>query len=304
MPAKTSTIPLYILKIELYKNITLINKNEEMVKPFIKMHGLGNDFVIIDSRNNQFLLNTKNIQLIANRRFGIGCDQVIEMNHSTSADIFMRIFNADGSESGSCGNAARCVASLLFAASPKKTVLIETITGIIKGESLENGNVKIDMGEPKFNWKDIPLKINKSKIDFPEFSLENGIVVNMGNPHIVFFRDNLNQIDMESAGPKIENNCLFPEKINVEVCQVLNKNKIRLKVWERGTGLTLACGTGACAALVAACKSNLTESTAEIVLDGGSLEICWNNSSDNHVIMSGPVSVSFLGEFSSLGEIK
>ena len=139
---------------------------------------------------------------------------------------------------------------------------------------------------------------------FPEFSLENGIVVNMGNPHIVFFRDDLNQINMKTAGPKIENNCLFPEKINVEVCQILNKNKIRLKVWERGAGLTLACGTGACAALVAAYKSNLTESTAEIVLDGGSLEICWNNNSDNHVIMSGPVSVSFLGEFSSLGEMK
>ena len=304
MLAKTSTIPLYILKIELYKNITLINKNEKMVKPFIKMHGLGNDFVIIDSRNNQFLLNEEKIKLIANRRYGIGCDQIIEMDHSSRADIFMRIFNSDGSETNSCGNAARCVASLLFASSPKKTVFIETNSGILKGASLENGNVKIDMGKPKFNWKDIPLKHNKTKIDFPEFSLKSGITVNMGNPHIVFFIEDLDKVDMNKIGPKIEHNSLFPERINVEICQILDKNKIRSKIWERGVGLTLACGSGACAVLVAACKEKLTGNKAKVLLDGGSLEICWNYSSDKHVIMSGPTSVSFIGDFSSLGNMK
>ena len=171
--------------------------------------------------------NEEKIKLIANRRYGIGCDQIIEMDHSSRADIFMRIFNSDGSETNSCGNAARCVASLLFASSPKKTVFIETNSRILKGASLENGNVKIDMGKPKFNWKDIPLKHNKTKIDFPEFSLKSGITVNMGNPHIVFFIEDLDKVDMNKIGPKIEHNSLFPERINVEICQILDKNKIR-----------------------------------------------------------------------------
>jgi diaminopimelate epimerase len=272
-----------------------------MKKPFIKMHGLGNDFVVLDSTKNQYNINKASIQLIANRKFGVGCDQVIEMKHSDKEDIYMKIYNADGTEAEACGNAARCIAGLLFASSPKKAVSIETIAGVLKAESEENGLIKVDMGKPKFFWKDIPLSMNISEINFEELTLKNGLAINIGNPHIVFFVKDLDAVDINKIGPLIENNSLFPEKINVEICQLENRKKIKVLVWERGAGNTLACGSGACAALVAAYKNSLSEPQAEIVLDGGSLNITWNIGSDEHVIMSGPIAVSFLGDLSTLG---
>ena len=272
-----------------------------MKKPFIKMHGLGNDFVVLDSTKNQYNINKTSIQLIANRRFGVGCDQVIEMRHSDKEDIYMKIYNADGTEAAACGNAARCIAGLLFASSPKKAVSIETIAGVLKAESEENGLIKVDMGKPKFFWKDIPLSMNISEINFEELALKNGLAINIGNPHIVFFVKDLDAVDINRIGPLIENNSLFPEKVNVEICQLENRKKIKVLVWERGAGNTLACGSGACAALVAAYKNSLSEPQAEIVLDGGSLNITWNIGSDEHVIMSGPIAVSFLGDLSTLG---
>ena len=272
-----------------------------MKKPFIKMHGLGNDFVVLDSTKNQYNINKASIQLISNRRFGVGCDQVIEMKHSDKEDIYMKIYNADGTEAEACGNAARCIAGLLFASSPKKAVSIETITGVLKAESEENGLIKVDMGKPKFFWKDIPLSMNINKINFEELTLKNGLAINIGNPHIVFFVKDLDAVDINKIGPLIENNSLFPEKVNVEICQLENRKKIKVLVWERGAGNTLACGSGACAALVAAYKNSLSEPQAEIVLDGGSLNITWNIGSDEHVIMSGPIAVSFLGDLSTLG---
>lgn len=272
-----------------------------MKKPFIKMHGLGNDFVVLDSTKNQYNINKASIQLISNRRFGVGCDQVIEMRHSDKEDIYMKIYNADGTEAEACGNAARCIAGLLFASSPKKAVSIETIAGVLKAESEENGLIKVDMGKPKFFWKDIPLSMNISEINFEELALKNGLAINIGNPHIVFFVKDLDAIDINRIGPLIENNSLFPEKVNVEICQLENRKKIKVLVWERGAGNTLASGSGACAALVAAYKNSLSEPQAEIVLDGGSLNITWNIGSDEHVIMSGPIAVSFLGDLSTLG---
>ena len=272
-----------------------------MKKPFIKMHGLGNDFVVIDSRNNNYTINEKNIRLIANRRLGVGCDQVIEIKHSKSADIFMKIYNSDGSEAEACGNATRCVAGILFASSPKKQILIETVSGILKTESEVNGNIKVDMGEPKFAWQDIPLSKNMENINFEKFSLQNGSAVNLGNPHVVFFVEDLKNIKIDEIGPYIETHKLFPKKVNVEICQIISDQKIRVIVWERGAGKTLACGSGACAVLVAAYKKGFSKEIAEIQLDGGSLNIEWNIKTDNHVIMSGPVSVSFLGDFSTLG---
>jgi diaminopimelate epimerase len=272
-----------------------------MKKPFIKMHGLGNDFVVLDSTKNQYNINKASIQLISNRRFGVGCDQVIEMKHSDKEDIYMKIYNADGTEAEACGNAARCIAGLLFASSPKKAVSIETIAGVLKAESEENGLIKVDMGKPKFFWKDIPLSMNISEINFEELTLKNGLAINIGNPHIVFFVKDLDAVDINRIGPLIENNSLFPEKVNVEICQLENRKKIKVLVWERGAGNTLACGSGACAALVAAYKNSLSEPQAEIVLDGGSLNITWNIGSDEHVIMSGPIAVSFLGDLSTLG---
>ena len=272
-----------------------------MKKPFIKMHGLGNDFVIIDSRNNNYLIDEDAIKLISNRRFGVVCDQVIEMRNSKAADIFMKIYNSDGSEAEACGNASRCVAGILFASIPKKKISIETISGIINAESEVNGNIKVDMGKPKFLWQEIPLSENIQEINFDQFFLKNGLAVNVGNPHIVFFVKNLSKIDIGKVGPYIETHKLFPERVNVEICQVINDNKIKALIWERGVGKTLACGSGACAVLVAAYKHGLTKEKAEIHLDGGSLNISWNISTDEHVIMSGPVNVSFLGDFSTLG---
>ncbi len=272
-----------------------------MKKPFIKMHGLGNDFVVLDSTKNQYNINKASIQLISNRRFGVGCDQVIEMRHSNKEDIYIKIYNADGTEAEACGNAARCIAGLLFASSPKKEVSIETVAGVLKAESEENGLIKVDMGKPKFFWKDIPLSMNINKINFEELTLKNGLAINIGNPHIVFFVKDLDAVDINRIGPLIENNSLFPEKVNVEICQLENRKKIKVLVWERGAGNTLACGSGACAALVAAYKNSLSEPQAEIVLDGGSLNITWNIGSDEHVIMSGPIAVSFLGDLSTLG---
>jgi diaminopimelate epimerase len=272
-----------------------------MKKPFIKMHGLGNDFVVLDSTKNQYNINKASIQLISNRRFGVGCDQVIEMRHSNKEDIYIKIYNADGTEAEACGNAARCIAGLLFASSPKKEVSIETVAGVLKAESDENGLIKVDMGKPKFFWKDIPLSMNINKINFEELTLKNGLAINIGNPHIVFFVKDLDAVNINKIGPLIENNSLFPEKVNVEICQLKNRKKIKVLVWERGTGNTLACGSGACAALVAAYKNSLSEPQAEIVLDGGSLNITWNIGSDEHVIMSGPIAVSFLGDLSTLG---
>jgi len=272
-----------------------------MKKPFIKMHGLGNDFVVIDSTKNQYTINKSSIQIISDRRFGVGCDQVIEMKPSAKEDIYMKIYNSDGTEAEACGNAARCVAGLLFASNQKKEVSIETVAGVLKAESEEDGLIKVDMGKPSFFWKDIPLSSDISHISFEELSLINGLAVNMGNPHIVFFVKDINEVDINKVGPLVENSSYFPEKVNVEVCQIINKSKIKVTVWERGAGKTLACGTGACAALVAACKNNLADPTAEIVLNGGSLNITWNVNSDEHVIMSGPIAVSFLGDFSTLG---
>ena len=265
------------------------------------MHGLGNDFVVIDSTKNQYTINKSSIQLISDRRFGVGCDQVIEMKPSAKEDIYMKIYNSDGTEAEACGNAARCVAGLLFASNQKKEVSIETVAGVLKAESEEDGLIKVDMGKPSFFWKDIPLSSDISHISFEELSLINGLAVNMGNPHIVFFVKDINEVDINKVGPLVENSSYFPEKVNVEVCQIINKSKIKVTVWERGAGKTLACGTGACAALVAAYKNNLTDPTAEIVLNGGSLNITWNVNSNEHVIMSGPIAVSFLGDFSTLG---
>jgi len=272
-----------------------------MKKPFIKMHGLGNDFVILDSRRNKYTLNAESIKLISNRRIGIGCDQVIEMLNSKKEDICMKIYNSDGSEAEACGNAARCIAGLLFASIPKKEITIETTGGVLKAESEKNGFIKIDMGEPKFFWKDIPLKEEIEEINFDKFSLYNGLAINIGNPHIVFFVKDLEIINLEKIGPLIEKDPLFPKKINVEICKIINKNKILTRVWERGAGRTLACGSGACAALIAAHKLNLSNPESEIVLDGGSLNIKWNIETDKHVIMSGPIAVSFLGDLGTLG---
>ena len=264
---------------------------------FIKMHGLGNDFVIIDGRGDGFSLSRDAVRAIADRRRGVGCDQLIVMENPTGvdADVFMRIYNPDGSESGACGNATRCVASLIMAERAESHVIIETISGMLDCENLGGGLYSVDMGPARLDWRDIPVS-NASDTDHLNIEagpLKDPVGVNMGNPHAVFMVDNAEAIDLEAFGPLIENHKLFPERTNVEAVHVIDESRIRMRVWERGAGITQACGSGACAALVATARRGLTGRKADVVLDGGTLTIEWLP--DNNVLMTGPVATSFSG---------
>ena len=268
---------------------------------FIKMHGLGNDFVIIDGRDDGFSLSRDAVRAIADRRRGVGCDQLIVMENppSVDADVFMRIYNPDGSESGACGNATRCVASLIMEERAESHIIIETISGLLDCENLGGGFYSVDMGPARLDWRDIPVS---DAIDTDHLSIEAGplkdpVGVNMGNPHAVFMVDNAETIDLEAFGPLIENHKMFPERTNVEAVHVIDEGHIRMRVWERGAGITQACGSGACAALVATARRGLTGRKADVVLDGGTLTIEWLP--DNNVLMTGPVATSFSGTISS-----
>jgi diaminopimelate epimerase len=264
---------------------------------FVKMHGTGNDFVVLDNRTGS--LPPLNWRKLADRHFGIGCDQIVVLEASSAADVFMRIFNADGSEAGACGNASRCVAWLVESerAGAAHTVTIQTIENVLAAE-VTGQQVTLDMGAPKLDWQDIPLATKHDTLHVPVTagSLRDAVAVNMGNPHVVFFVPEGSRVSLAELGPKLEEHRLFPQRTNVEVAQVVNHHAIRLRVWERGTGLTLACGTGACATLVAAHRRGLTGRTASIHLPGGVLHVQWRTS-DDHVLMTGAVATSFTGVF-------
>ncbi len=266
--------------------------------PFLKMHGLGNDFVVIDGRERTIDLNEARTRRIANRRIGIGCDQliVIEPAKNHLADAFMRIRNADGGEVEACGNGARCVADLLMKESGRDHVIIETVVGLLDAEAAGEGRVSVDMGLARLDWREIPLvkAMDTLHLDVALGPLKDAVGVNIGNPHAVFFVDDAEAIDLAALGPVLERHPSFPERANIEVANLLAANKIRMRVWERGVGITRACGTGACATLVAAARRKLTGRRGEIVLDGGSLEVEWL--ADNHVRMTGAVATSFAGE--------
>ncbi len=265
--------------------------------PFIKINGTGNDFVVIDNRKSD--LPPLNWKKISDRNFGIGCDQVITLEKSSDADIFMRIFNVDGSESGACGNASRCVAWLAKQEfNLVRPVTIETREAILTADVKSSNQVTLDMGVPKLEWEDIPLakKQNTLRLPIKLGNFKYPVAVNMGNPHMVFFVRDVNRINLAEAGAKLEKHKLFPKRTNVEIAQVLNSKKILLRVWERGTGLTLACGTGACATLVAAHLHRLTGRKADVHLPGGVLQIEWRKS-DEHVLMTGAVEVNYKGVF-------
>lgn len=265
--------------------------------PFVKMHGLGNDFVVIDVRNNPLRLDGARARAIAERRTGVGCDQLIVIEPPTAplADAFMRIFNADGGEVAACGNASRCVAAMLMGEKNTDHAIIETRAGLLDAEAKAGGLIGVDMGRVSFDWRDIPLAgpADTLRLEIEAGPLREPVAVSVGNPHAVFFVDDAEAVALETFGPLVERDALFPERANVGVAQVLGDKRIRLRVWERGAGVTQACGSGACAALVAASRRGLTGRAAEIVLDGGSLWIEWLK--DNHVLMTGPVAVSFSG---------
>ncbi len=269
-------------------------------QPFIKMHGLGNDFVVIDARARALSLGEAEARAIADRRTGVGCDQVIVIEPSARADAFMRIRNADGGEVSACGNGARCVGAILMAESGAGQALIETRAGLQIARRAGDGLVSVDMGAPALGWQEIPLA---RAMDTLHLELEIGpasapvladpVAVNMGNPHVIFLVADAEAIDLATIGPMIETHPLFPERANVSVATVTAPDLIRLRVWERGTGVTSACGTAACAALVAAHRRELCARSARVVLEGGSLAVSWGE--DDHVTMTGPVATSFVG---------
>lgn len=264
---------------------------------FVKMHGLGNDFVILDARPRDLDLSEAAAHAIADRHRGVGCDQIliIEKPRSSGADAFMRIRNADGSEAEACGNGARCVASVLLRETGRDSIVIDTLAGPIAAQAVGKDRIAVDMGEPHLGWREIPLAKECDTLHVPLSlgPLNDPVCTSIGNPHATFFVADVAAIDIANLGPKLEHHALFPARANIGVAQILSPRSIRVRIWERGDGLTLACGSGACATLVAAARRGLTERRAEIVADGGTLEIDWRQ--DNHVTMTGAVATSFRG---------
>ena len=265
---------------------------------FLKMHGLGNDFVVFDAREHALALTGDQARAVADRHFGIGCDTVVVIRPGgAEADAALLFYNADGAESESCGNATRCVARLLMNERGLARVKLQTKGGMLVCSDAGKGLVTLDMGEPRLEWGEVPMA---SAVDTNNFTLEVGgarmdaSAVSVGNPHCVLFVPDARKAPVATLGPQIETLPLFPNRVNVEFAQVLDQGKIRMRVWERGVGITLACGTGACATAVAAVRRGLTGRKVELVLDGGSLFIEWRED-DNHVLMTGPTSMPFRG---------
>ena len=266
---------------------------------FRKMHGLGNDFVVLDRRRHTVAIDAAAARALADRRTGIGCDQVILIDppRDRSARLLMRILNADGSEAEACGNASRCIARLVAEETGDRHVTIETVAGLLATELLPDRSVAVDMGPARTGWRDIPLarEMDTDRADLALGPLAMPACTNIGNPHATFFVADTEAIDLAMLGPRLETDPLFPERANIGVATVLDRDRIRLRVWERGVGITRACGTGACAALVAGHRRGLTGRRATVALDGGTLDIHWRE--DGHVIMTGPATLAFEGSF-------
>ena len=257
--------------------------------PFRKMHGAGNDFVVLDERSQPLGLTAGQVAGLADRHTGVGCDQVITIGASAAADVRLRFFNPNGGEAGACGNGTRCVAALLMDELGATVLSLQTAAGLLAARRLQDGGVCVDMGPVRFGWQDIPLAAPADTLHLPLPG--DPAAASMGNPHVTFFATGLDQA--AERGPAIERDPLFPERVNVGFAQVLGERRLRLRVWERGAGLTLACGSGACAALVNAHRRGLTARDAAIVVDGGVLHVTWR--ADNHVEMTGPVALSYEG---------
>jgi diaminopimelate epimerase len=268
-----------------------------MILPFVKMHGCGNDFVVIDRRSAARALTPAEMRRIADRHTGVGCDQLIQLRPSPSATIFMHIANPDGSEAGACGNATRCVADILMREAGADTVAIETISGILPAARRPDGQIVVDMGAPKLAAADIPLAIDipdTTHLDLTAGPVSDPAACSMGNPHATFFVTDLDAIPIAQLGPTLEHHALFPDRANIGFAQILDPAHIRLRVWERGAGLTLACGSGACATLVNAHRRGLTGREARIDVDGGTIHIHWRE--DGHVLMRGGATTVFTGQ--------
>lgn len=266
---------------------------------FLKMHGLGNDFVVFDARDSALPLSTAQAKGIADRHFGIGCDTVVLIGPGgAETDATLRFFNADGGEVESCGNATRCVARLLMDERGLARVKLATKGGILTCSDAGKGLVEADMGPARLEWQDIPMAQQTDTRNFPlplDGQALPASAVSMGNPHCVIFVPDAEAIPLATLGPRIETHPLFPKKVNAEFVSLIGENRLRMRVWERGAGITLACGTGACAAVVAAARLGKCGRKAEVVLDGGPLLIEWRES-DGHVIMTGPTATVYRGQ--------
>lgn len=269
-----------------------------MRAPFVKMHGCGNDFVVFDERQGALGFTSRRAAALADRRTGIGCDQFITVEPpppGSNADAFMRIRNPDGSEAGACGNATRCVADLLARETGRRAQVIRTVAGDLPSERHDDGRITVDMGPPRTDWRDIPLArpADTLHLDLAAGPLRDPAAVSMGNPHATFFVVDLEDLPVATLGPRLERDPLFPDRANIGFARILAPDRLRLRVWERGAGLTLACGSGACAALVNAHRRGLSGRSAKVELDGGALDIRW--AEDNRVLMTGPVATAFAG---------
>ncbi|PIC02079.1 diaminopimelate epimerase [Caulobacter sp. X] len=276
-----------------------------MSRTFLKMNGLGNDFVVVQTLTQSFDPTPEEIRAIAKRDGGIGCDQVIAIDppKAEGASAYVRFWNSDGEETGACGNGTRCVAWLLMQSAGKTEVAFDTVAGRLSGVAAGEKLVTVDMGPPRLAWNQIPLaedmdtarvELQVGPIDAPW--VHTPVCVSMGNPHVVFFVDApVTDEFATKTGSLVEHHPLFPEGVNVGFAYVESRDHIRLKVWERGAGLTAACGTGACAAQVAAVRRGLTDRKAKVEFESGALTIEWRES-DGHVIMTGPVSMDFAGK--------
>ena len=264
---------------------------------FIKMHGLGNDFVIVESAVPGPIFSEQQARQIADRRWGVGCDQLItlEPTKTAGADIFMRIQNTDGSEAEACGNATRCVARLMMDRSGEDRLVIETLRGLLDCWIADSGQISVAMGAPLFEWRDIPLVREHDSLHLPIEcqGLSDPVGLSVGNPHCVFFVKNAESIEFQLIGAEIENHPLFPNRTNVQFVDVKDRSTIRQRVWERGVGVTEASGSGACAGALASMRRGLTDRCVDVHLDGGILNIAWRD--DNQVVMTGPTAHAFTG---------
>jgi len=273
---------------------------------YFKMNGAGNDVVIFDARGHGALaLTPTQVRAIADRATGIGCDQVIAIERSIRGDAFMRIWNAEGGEVSACGNAARCVGWLLLEEGADGPLKIETAAGLLKAERAGPMRIAVDMGSPLLKWEEIPVAraMDTVRLDYAARApggewLEGPGGVNMGNPHAVFFVPDAEAAPVREVGSRMEKDAFFPEGVNVGFAQIIASDRIRLRVWERGAGITKACGTGACAAVVAAHRAGLANREATIVADGGEIDIDWR-AKDDRVIMTGPIELEREGELTA-----